>query len=164
MENSKQYLEDSDQSESPRKHGPESVQNITSPDTTGDPSSEKANIHSDGNNDNTTPPAPDGGLEAWLVAFGSFSMFFCCLGFANSFGPLADYFLSHQLLGHSPDEVAWIGSLSAFLQFFAAVFGGPLFDKYGARVSTLPNYPLTHNPNSCSNPVSRLYSPRPYYM
>jgi hypothetical protein len=78
--------------------------------------------------------APDGGIRAWLVAAGGASVFFCCLGFANSFGTFEEYYLSHQLRGQSPDNVAWIGSISAFLQFASSAVGGPLFDRYGAWV------------------------------
>ncbi|KAK5659692.1 hypothetical protein OQA88_902 [Cercophora sp. LCS_1] len=78
--------------------------------------------------------APDGGLQAWLVAAGGGAVFFCCLGFANSFGAMAEYYLSHQLRDHSADEVAWIGSLSVFLQFASGMVGGPLFDRFGANV------------------------------
>ncbi|KAK3381477.1 major facilitator superfamily domain-containing protein [Podospora didyma] len=80
------------------------------------------------------PPAPDGGLEAWLVAAGGAALFFCCLGFANSFGSFEEYYLSHQLSDRSPDDIAWIGSLSAFLSFASGMVGGPLFDRYGAAV------------------------------
>ncbi|KAE8381979.1 major facilitator superfamily domain-containing protein [Aspergillus bertholletiae] len=76
--------------------------------------------------------APDGGVRAWLVAAGGASLFFCCLGFANSFGTFEEYYLSHQLRGQSPDNVAWIGSLAAFLQFATGSIAGPLFDRYGA--------------------------------
>lgn len=79
--------------------------------------------------------APDGGLEAWLVAAGSFCIFFCCLGFSNSFGVLADYYLTHQLRGEPATKIASIGSLSAFLQFFSGMVGGPSFDQYGAKAS-----------------------------
>lgn len=81
-----------------------------------------------------TEPAPDGGLEAWLVAAGGSALFFCCLGFSNSFGALAEYYLTHQLVNESPDNVAWIGSLSLFLQFAAGMVGGPMFDRFGAWV------------------------------
>ncbi|OAA73640.1 Major facilitator superfamily domain, general substrate transporter [Cordyceps fumosorosea ARSEF 2679] len=77
---------------------------------------------------------PDGGLRAWLVVAGGAAVFFCCLGLGNSFGTFAAYYLSHQLRGHSPDAVAWIGSVSAFLPFVTGVLGGPLFDRYGAAV------------------------------
>ncbi|KAM0668594.1 hypothetical protein ACQRIT_007378 [Beauveria bassiana] len=55
--------------------------------------------------------APDGGLEAWLVAGGAFCVFFCCLGFSNSFGVLADYYIQHQLHGTSPSKLAWIAAI-----------------------------------------------------
>ena len=80
--------------------------------------------------------APDGGAVAWLVVTGGFSLFFCCLGFSNSFGEFAEYYLSHQLSGEPPGNIAWIGSLSAFLQFFSGMLGGPLFDRFGAWVRT----------------------------
>lgn len=79
-------------------------------------------------------PAPEGGLRAWLVACGAASVFFCCLGFSNSFGTFTEYYLTHQLRDHTPDDVAWIGSLSAFLQFFTGMIGGPMFDRYGVKV------------------------------
>ena len=37
------------------------------------------------------PPAPDGGRRAWLVAAGSASIFFSCLGFMNSIGVFRQY-------------------------------------------------------------------------
>lgn len=80
-------------------------------------------------------PAPDGGSRAWTVAAGGAAILFCCLGFANSFGVFEQYYLTHQLQGHSPDKIAWVGSISAYLQFGAGMFGGPMFDRYGARVS-----------------------------
>lgn len=76
--------------------------------------------------------APDGGARAWLVAAGGSSIFFCCLGFSNAFGAFAQYYSTHQLRHESPDNIAWIGSLSAFLQFAAGMVGGPLFDRFGA--------------------------------
>lgn len=87
-----------------------------------------------GDANNGTGSAPDGGLEAWLVAAGSFCIFFCCLGFSNSFGALADYYITHQLVGRSADDIAWIGSVSAYLQFFSGMIGGPLFDRFGVKV------------------------------
>ena len=78
--------------------------------------------------------APDGGAAAWLVAAGGSALFFCSLGFSNSFGSFAEYYLTHQLHDQSPADIAWIGSLSAFLQFFAGMVGGPMFDRFGAWV------------------------------
>ena len=79
-------------------------------------------------------PAPDGGLRAWLVAAGGATIFFCCLGFSNSFGAFEEFYLTHQLSHESPGRVAWIGSISVFLQFAAGAIGGPLFDRFGAWV------------------------------
>lgn len=81
-------------------------------------------------------PAPDGGLTAWLVAIGASCTIFSTLGFANSFGVLQEYYAVHQLEGKAPDDIAWIGSLSAFLQFATGAIAGPLFDRYGAWVCT----------------------------
>ncbi|KAF4450391.1 hypothetical protein F53441_6515 [Fusarium austroafricanum] len=78
--------------------------------------------------------APDGGLQAWLVAAGAACIFFSCLGFANSFGVLQEYYMTHQLKGHSADQVAWIGSISTFIQFALGVLSGPMFDRYGSWI------------------------------
>ncbi|KFY84536.1 hypothetical protein V500_09221 [Pseudogymnoascus sp. VKM F-4518 (FW-2643)] len=79
-------------------------------------------------------PAPDGGARAWTVAAGGAAILFCCLGFANSFGSFEQYYLTHQLQSYSPDKIAWIGSISAYLQFGAGMVGGPMFDRYGSRI------------------------------
>jgi hypothetical protein len=81
--------------------------------------------------------APDGGLRAWLTTAGAACTFFAALGFANSFGVFEEYYLSHQLKDQSADKVAWIGSLSAFIQFASGAVGGPLFDRYGPWVCSL---------------------------
>jgi hypothetical protein len=86
--------------------------------------------------------APEGGTRAWLVAGGSAAIFFCTLGFANSFGTFEEYYLVHQLKRESASEIAWIGSLSSFLQFFTGIFGGPLFDRFGEKVHFY-NYSLS---------------------
>ena len=88
--------------------------------------------------------APDGGLQAWLVAAGGGCVFFSALGFANSFGVFVEYYLSHQLRDQPPDNVAWIGSLASFLQFATGMIGGPLFDRYGSWVSLLLSNPIDH--------------------
>ena len=98
-----------------------------------------------------TPPdspnfreAPDGGARAWLVAAGGSAIFFCCLGFSNSFGAFEEYYLTHQLREESPNNIAWVGSLSAFLQMATGMVGGPLFDRFGAWACHLT--PLTFEP------------------
>ncbi|RDW75428.1 monocarboxylate permease-like protein [Coleophoma cylindrospora] len=79
-------------------------------------------------------PAPEGGTQAWLVAAGGAAIFFSTLGFANSFGTFEEYYLTHQMQGESASKIAWIGSLASFLQFFAGMVGGPLFDRFGTKV------------------------------
>lgn len=84
-------------------------------------------------------PAPEGGLRAWLVAGGGATIFFCTLGFANSFGAFVEYYSTHQLSTESESKISWIGSLAAFLQFFTGMVSGPMFDRYGEKVrSHLP--------------------------
>ncbi|KAB5523835.1 riboflavin transporter MCH5 [Coniochaeta sp. 2T2.1] len=79
-------------------------------------------------------PALDGGLRAWMVAAGTAGIYFCTMGYANSFGVFQAYYLSHQLQNETPDRIAWIGSLQNFLIFASGVIGGPLFDRFGAKV------------------------------
>jgi hypothetical protein len=90
---------------------------------------------------------PDGGTQAWLVAAGAACIFFSCLGFANSFGVMQEYYMSHQLQGHSADKIAWIGSMSTFIQFAGGALAGPMFDRYGSWVCsyrTIKWYVLIH--------------------
>lgn len=85
-------------------------------------------------NDQNVSNAPEGGTRAWLVAGGAASIFFCTLGFANSFGTFEEYYITHQLQGASASKISWIGSLGSFLPFFAGMVAGPLFDRYGEKV------------------------------
>ena len=84
-------------------------------------------------------PAPDGGLRAWLNAAGGFCIFFSCLGFTSCFGVLQEYYSTHQLRDRSMDDIAWIGSLASFIQFAGGAIGGPMFDRFGAWVSSYHN-------------------------
>ncbi|EXJ84172.1 hypothetical protein A1O3_04839 [Capronia epimyces CBS 606.96] len=81
---------------------------------------------------------PDGGAAAWAVAIGTSAVLFCTLGYVNSFGVYQTYYQEHQLKTTSPSTIAWIGSLQAFFQFSGSLFGGPLFDRYGATVMRIP--------------------------
>ena len=92
-------------------------------------------LESQGRKEDVLDIAPEGGLQAWLAAAGGACVFFCALGFANSFGVFEEYYLTHQLKNQSADNVAWIGSLASFLQFASGAVGGPLFDRYGSGVS-----------------------------
>lgn len=82
----------------------------------------------------TQPSAPDGGLKAWSVAVGAASITFSTLGLANSSGTLIEYYISHQLSAYTADDIAWIGSVTLFLQFAIGMLAGPLFDRYGAVI------------------------------
>ena len=71
-----------------------------------------------------------------MVAAGAAGVLFCTLGNSNSFGIYQAYYMSHMLPGESPDRIAWIGGVQSFLTFAAGFVGGPLFDRYGAWVSS----------------------------
>lgn len=78
---------------------------------------------------------PEGGTKAWMVAAGTASILFSTLGYTNSWGVFQAYYMENQLRDESSDRIAWIGSIQAFLIFAAGAIGGPLFDRYGAKVS-----------------------------
>lgn len=83
---------------------------------------------------------PEGGLQAWTLVLGTAGLTFCTFGYLNAFGVLNDYYATHQLRNESPSNIAWIGSIQAFLQFLGSLAGGPLFDRYGAKVIYLPAF------------------------
>jgi MFS family permease len=76
-------------------------------------------------------PPPDGGLRAWLVAIGASAAFFCTTGYNSTFGVFAAYYLYNQMPDRTADEIAWIGSLQAFLMLGSGIVVGPLYDRYG---------------------------------
>ncbi|MCJ1404982.1 hypothetical protein MMC11_008208 [Xylographa trunciseda] len=77
---------------------------------------------------------PEGGSRAWCVVIGCAGVMFCTLGHVNAFGVYQEYYETHQLQDHSPSDISWIGSLQIFFQFAGGLVGGPLFDRYGAKV------------------------------
>jgi MFS family permease len=54
---------------------------------------------------------------------------------ANSAGVFQAYYMTNQLKDESADRIAWIASLQSFLMFASGTIGGPLFDRFGAKVS-----------------------------
>ena len=76
---------------------------------------------------------PEGGLEAWLVVFGSFCAMLSVYGLINSAAVFESYFSEHQLAGQSPSTVGWIFSVYLFVVFFAGIQVGPVFDHQGPR-------------------------------
>lgn len=85
---------------------------------------------------------PEGGTRAWLVAASCAGVLFCTFGYVNAFGVYQEYYQTHQLRYKGPSDISWIGSLQAFFLFGGALFGGPLFDRFGEKVCLL----LAHAP------------------
>ncbi|KAJ5929482.1 hypothetical protein N7454_006432 [Penicillium verhagenii] len=77
---------------------------------------------------------PEGGLRAWSVVAGAFCISFCTFGYLNAYGVYQNYYSTHQLMGESASTIAWIGSVQTCLLLGGGIVGGPLFDKYGAKV------------------------------
>ncbi|KAK3317721.1 major facilitator superfamily domain-containing protein [Cercophora scortea] len=82
----------------------------------------------------THPDFPEGGLEAWLVVFGSFCAMISVFGLINSSAVFESYFSTHQLIDNTASEIGWIFSLYLFIVFFVGIQVGPVFDRYGARI------------------------------
>lgn len=61
---------------------------------------------------------PEGGLEAWLVVFGSFCGMVAALGIMNSVGVFQAYLTVNQLAGYDQSTISWIFSVYSFLSFF----------------------------------------------
>ena len=89
----------------------------------------------DDNNGSEPPPDnfPEGGLEAWLVVFGSFCAMMIVFGLINTAAVFESWFSTHQLADRSASDIGWIFSLYLFVVFFVGIQVGPLFDAYGAR-------------------------------
>lgn len=47
-----------------------------------------------------------------------------------------DYYSEHMLSHETQSTISWIGSVQLFFLYAGGVVGGPLFDRYGAKVST----------------------------
>lgn len=94
--------------------------------------SSRQSLEKDGQAD--ASDVPEGGAQAWLVAAGTGGILFCTMGYTNSFGVFQAYYMSHQLQNENQERIAWIGSLQNFLIFASGAIGGPLFDRYGAKV------------------------------
>ncbi|ORY67390.1 major facilitator superfamily domain-containing protein [Pseudomassariella vexata] len=76
---------------------------------------------------------PEGGLEAWLVVFGSFCGLCASLGIMNTIAIFQTYLATHQLSDYSEGTIGWIFSLYTFLCFAGGIYVGPMFDKYGPK-------------------------------
>lgn len=76
---------------------------------------------------------PEGGLQAWLVVFGSWCGLLASLGLMNSIATFQTYIATHQLSNYDEGTIGWIFSLYTALCFLCGVYIGPLFDRYGPR-------------------------------
>ncbi|KAJ4263060.1 hypothetical protein NW762_006673 [Fusarium torreyae] len=77
---------------------------------------------------------PEGGLQAWLVVFGSFCGMFSVYGLINTAAVFESYFSENQLRDYSSSQIGWIFSLYLFVVFIVGIQVGPVFDKYGPRL------------------------------
>ncbi|OJJ46998.1 hypothetical protein ASPZODRAFT_65198 [Penicilliopsis zonata CBS 506.65] len=80
---------------------------------------------------------PEGGLQAWLVVFGSFMGLFGSLGLINTIGTFQAYLENHQLKDYSSGSTGWIFGVFACLSFFCGLQVGPVFDARGPRMLIL---------------------------
>jgi MFS family permease len=96
---------------------------------TGDEESRSDTSHAD---DEVT--YPEGGLEAWLVVFGSFMGLVAALGMMNTVGVYHAYIAEHQLKDYSESSISWIFSMYVFLSFFCGLQIGPIFDAHGPKL------------------------------
>ncbi|KAG7442510.1 MFS general substrate transporter [Guyanagaster necrorhizus] len=71
---------------------------------------------------------PDGGLKAWLVAFGGMCCTFTTFGYVNAWGVFQAYYQETILRDSSPSSIAWIGSVQYCLVFLPGILVGRLFD------------------------------------
>ncbi|OBT64393.1 hypothetical protein VE03_05739 [Pseudogymnoascus sp. 23342-1-I1] len=76
---------------------------------------------------------PEGGLQAWLVVFGSLCSLLAALGVMNTLGSFQAYISRNQLKDYNEGQIGWIFSVYACLAFGFGVIVGPIFDKHGAR-------------------------------
>lgn len=99
----------------------------------GDPEAPSPPAPSVGTEQHEGDTFPEGGLQAWLVVFGSFCAMLSVYGLINSAAVFESYFSEHQLAGQSPSTVGWIFSVYLFVVFFAGIQFGPVFDHRGPR-------------------------------
>ena len=76
---------------------------------------------------------PEGGLKAWLVVAGSFSIISGTFGLISSVGLFQAYWQENQLSTYTTRDIGWIAAVNVFLNLFLGVQIGPLFDRHGPR-------------------------------
>ncbi|TKY90708.1 hypothetical protein EX895_000706 [Sporisorium graminicola] len=78
-------------------------------------------------------PAPDGGMQAWLVVASTFLLIMTNFGLLTSYGVFQSYYVSHQLAHLPPSTVSWIGSLQTFMILGGSFVFGKISDDHGSR-------------------------------
>jgi MFS family permease len=68
-----------------------------------------------------------------------------------------EYYATHQLKHETQSSISWIGSLQIFFLFGGALFGGPLFDRFGAKASSLS--PKFLSPRTKANTSTQVIWP-----
>ncbi|KAB5523886.1 major facilitator superfamily domain-containing protein [Coniochaeta sp. 2T2.1] len=76
---------------------------------------------------------PEGGLQGWLVVFGSFCAMISVFGLINTAAVFESWFSTRQLAEYTASQIGWIFSLYLFFVFFIGIQVGPIFDAYGPR-------------------------------
>ncbi|KXH60907.1 hypothetical protein CSAL01_07206 [Colletotrichum salicis] len=78
---------------------------------------------------------PEGGVEGWGVVLGSFCAMVSVFGLPNTSAVFSSYFSEHQLRAYTPSQIGWIFSTYLFVTYLFGILAGPIFDKYGRRIS-----------------------------
>ncbi|KAJ6279434.1 major facilitator superfamily domain-containing protein [Bipolaris maydis] len=79
-------------------------------------------------NPNAVPPPPNGGTLAWLQVLGGFFLTFNAWGITNTFGSYQAYYETNMLKSSSSSDIAWIGSVQAYLMLVTGTLAGPIYD------------------------------------
>ncbi|KAK9461674.1 putative mfs monocarboxylate transporter protein [Lipomyces oligophaga] len=72
---------------------------------------------------------PDGGIVAWLQVLGGTLMYFNSWGIINSYGCFENYYISISLSNKTASDIAWVGSIQAFILVIMSIVVGPVFDR-----------------------------------
>lgn len=74
---------------------------------------------------------PDGGLQAYLVVFGSFMGLLPVFGMINSLGAIESYISRNQLAAVPSSVISWIFSIYLSISSLSCIFAGGYFDRNG---------------------------------
>ncbi|THU95498.1 monocarboxylate permease [Dendrothele bispora CBS 962.96] len=90
--------------------------------------------HQDSEGGTDAAEYPEGGLQAWLVIFGSFLALFSTWGIINSYGVFHDYYATVLLPNSSSSTISLIGALQLFFLYGSSPVIGRIFDLYGPNI------------------------------